>query len=120
MVLVDTSVWIDHFRNNSRQLSELLEQEATLMHPFVLGELACGNFKNRTEILSLLQALPSCARAEDQEVLHFIEQNELMGRGIGRVDMHLLAASRLCRCVLWTRDRKLRAVAEALDTAFQQ
>ena len=120
MVLVDTSVWIDHFRKTSRGLSQLLEQEEALLHSFVLGELACGNLKNRREITALLHALPSATKADDDEVLFFIERHTLMGRGIGLVDMHLLAACHMNGCLLWTKDRRLRTVAGEMNIEFSQ
>ena len=120
MVLVDTSVWIDHFRKTSLRLSELLEQEEVLLHSFVLGELACGNLQNRREIIALLHALPVAARADDDEVLFFIERHALMGRGIGLVDMHLLAACHMNGSLLWTRDKRLRAIAGEMNIEFSQ
>lgn len=116
MVLVDTSVWIDHFRSGKTGLSELLDDAGVLAHPFVIGELACGNLRARAEVLGLLQQLPQAPQASQQEVLVFIEQNTLMGRGIGFVDAHLLAATALAEGArLWTRDRRLRRVAEDLN-----
>ena len=88
MILVDTSIWIGHFRTFNRVLAGLLEREQVLLHPFVLGEIACGNLKNRVEILSLLQALPAASKADDDEIIFFIEQHALMGRGLGLVDVH--------------------------------
>ena len=92
MVLVDTSVWIDHFRKKGRRLSDLLEQEEVLLHSFVIGELACGNLQNRKEIISLLHALPLATKADDDEVLIFLERHAIMGRGVGLIDVHLLAS----------------------------
>ena len=120
MVLVDTSVWIDHFRKTSRSLSQLLEQEEVLLHSFVLGELACGNLKNRREIIALLHALPSATKADDDEVLFFIERHALMGRGIGFVDIHLLAACHMNGCLLWTRDKRLRTITDEMNIGFCQ
>ncbi len=116
MVLVDTSVWIDHFRAGDDDLAGLLDESAVLMHPFVLGELACGNLRNRQSLLSLLGALPAARVATDPEVLHFIERHRLMGRGIGYVDAHLLAATALSAPArLLTRDAALRTIATDLD-----
>ena len=116
MILVDTSVWIDHFRKGSAALAEALEREEVMTHPFVIGELACGNLKNRREVLGLLAALPSVVAASDEESLHFIEQRRLMGRGIGWVDVHLLASVVLSEATqLWTADQRLRAIAEELE-----
>lgn len=119
MILVDTSVWIDHFRKSGSLLAELLEQQEVLLHPFVLGELACGNLKDRKEIVSLLHALPTVVRAEDDEVLFFIERHKLMGKGIGLIDAHLMASCSLTGCALWTRDKRLLAVAREMNVSFQ-
>ena len=104
MVLVDTSIWIDHFRKANGTLASLLEAEAVVIHPFVLGELACGNLSNRKEIIALLHALPSASKAEDDEILLFIERHHLMGCGIGLMDVHLLASCALDVRLLLTRD----------------
>lgn len=105
MILVDTSVWIDHLRVGDAKLAELLNGSQVLMHPFVVGELACGNLHNRTELLALLNDLPRSALATDVEVLFFIERYALMGRGIGYIDAHLLAAVTLGGATkIWTRD----------------
>ncbi len=93
---------------------ERLEQQEIILHPFVLGELACGNLKNRKEIISLLHALPAVTRADDDELLFFIERHKLMGRGIGLVDAHLLASCSIDHCSLWTKDKRLLVLAEAL------
>ena len=119
MILVDTSVWVDHLRAGDAALEGLLNGSQVLMHPFVLGELACGNLRKRGEVLALLKDLPPAMVASDEEVLFFIERNTLMGRGIGYVDAHLLAAVALVSSTqLWTRDNRLRSVAEALNLAF--
>ena len=120
MVLVDTSVWIDHFRKQSKQLVSLLEEEEVVMHPFVLGELACGNLQNRREIIALLHAIPSVTQANDDEVLFFIERHALMGRGVGLIDLHLAASCHMDSCLLWTRDRRLKSIAEEMDIEFSQ
>jgi len=117
VILIDTSVWIDHFRKADRRLMDRLEQQEVVLHPFVLGELACGNLKNRKEIISLLHALPTVTRAEDDEFLFFIERHKLMGRGIGLVDAHLLASCYMTPCLLWTKDKRLRSVAEKMKIA---
>ncbi|MDZ7663014.1 type II toxin-antitoxin system VapC family toxin [Thiohalophilus sp.] len=119
MILVDTSVWVDHLRVGDATLEELLNHTRVLMHPFVLGELACGNLRNRGEVLQLLGDLPQATVASDAEVLFFIERHMLMGRGIGYVDAHLLAAVTLAGSTqLWTRDKRLRATAETLNLAY--
>ncbi len=119
MILVDTSVWIDHLRAGDDELVALLNGNRVLMHPFVLGELACGNLCNREEVLRLLKDLPCAAVATDAEVLFFIERHALMGRGIGYVDAHLLAAVTLDgSSQLWTRDKRLRALANEMALVY--
>jgi len=120
VVLVDTSVWIDHFRVASGTLSALLEMDEVAMHPFVLGELACGNLANRREIMALLHALPPVNKVEDDEVFLFLERHALMGRGLGLVDVHLLASCHLDGCRLWTKDKRLRTIATGMETKFSQ
>lgn len=119
MVLVDTSIWIDHFRRGLPALAEQLNAGAVVCHPFVVGELACGNLKNRGEILELLQTLCTCPVAAHEEVLHFIESNHLMGLGLGYIDAHLLASARLSGLPLWTLDRTLQTTAARLHIAWQ-
>src|SRR3990172_3934490 len=103
MILVDGSVWIDHLRAGELALAELLNTGQVLVHPFIVGELACGNLSNREAILSLLQDMPAVPIATDEEVLFFIERHGLMGRGIGYVDAHLLSAVCLAGTApLWT------------------
>ena len=118
MVLVDTSIWVTHFREGDRHLEALLLDAAVMCHPFIVGELACGNLRNRNEILSLLQALPIAPIIEFDEFLYFVDRNQLMGRGIGFVDVHLLASSQLAGIPLWTSDKKLMSVAIKLDLAY--
>lgn len=112
MILVDTSVWVEHLRRGLPRLASLLQEGEALIHPWVIGELACGNLRNRQAVLELLQGLPTATVASDAEVLLLIERDRLMGRGIGYVDVHLLASARLSHCRLWTQDRRLAAVAE--------
>ena len=112
MILVDTSVWVEHLRHGLPRLAMLLQGGEVLIHPWVIGELACGNLRNRSQVLELLQGLPAASVASDAEVLLLIERDRLMGRGIGYVDAHLLASARLSRCRLWTQDRRLAGVAE--------
>ena len=114
MILVDTSVWIAHFRKGGSGLAELLSEALVLVHPFVVGELACGDLRNRARILSDLEALPSAVSATHQEVMRLIEDRKLWGLGIGWVDGHLLASALLSNCQLWTLDTRLvRAAAAA-------
>jgi predicted nucleic acid-binding protein len=120
MILIDTSVWIDHFRKSSRALSSLLNQDEVLLHPFVLGELACGNLGNRTEIIALLHALPIVTKADDDEIIFFIERHALMGRGVGLIDMHLLASCHIEKCLLWTKDKRLKGVAVEMGIEYSQ
>ena len=120
MILVDTYVWIDHLRRGESKLAAALAEEQVLTHPFVIGELACGNLKNRTEVIPLLQRLPQAAVAADAEVLGFIERRGLIGRGIGYLDTHLLASAALSAAKLWTRDKRLAAVATTLELDFGQ
>lgn len=118
MILVDTSVWIDHLRAGDEPLAARLQAGEVLAHPWVIGELALGNLGQRQVILSSLRRLPQAAVATDEEVLLFIERNNLAGLGIGYVDAHLLASTRLSPgATLWTRDRRLSKVAEGLGLA---
>ena len=119
MILVDTSVWVDHLQRGDAELAGLLERGSVVVHPFVVGELACGSLADRATVLELLQDMPMAVVAESDEVLGFIERHRLHGRGIGYVDAHLLASTALTRgATLWTRDLRLRAAAEALGCAY--
>ncbi|HZE93006.1 MAG TPA: type II toxin-antitoxin system VapC family toxin [Rhizobacter sp.] len=118
MILVDTSVWVDHLRRGDAQLVELLERGAVAMHPFVVGEIACGSLTDRVSVLELLQDLPMAVVAENDEVLDFLERHRLHGKGIGYVDVHLLTAVALTEGArLWTRDKRLHATAVDLGCA---
>jgi hypothetical protein len=119
MVLVDTSIWISHFRENNSHLKKLLIDESVTCHPFIVGELACGNIKNRKEIILLLQALPQTLVAEGDEILAFIEHNKIMGIGIGLIDVHLLASALLTNLPLWTSDKKLRTTASKFNILYK-
>lgn len=112
MTLVDTSVWIQHFRAGNEQLRLLLENGEVLCHPFIIGELACGSGKNRHELLDLLNALPIAVVAEYDEVMHFLNERHLHGRGLGWIDLHLLASASMSKAMLWTIDRALKRAAE--------
>jgi predicted nucleic acid-binding protein len=119
MILVDTSVWVDHLRRGIPQLGSVLENSEVLMHPFVLGELACGNMANRSEVLRLLGDLPVAPVAAHIEALAFIDSHALMGRGVGYVDVHLLASVVLAAdAQIWTRDRRLAEVAKDLGLSY--
>lgn len=121
MILVDTSVWVDHLRKGEPKLSRALNAGQVLAHPFVIGELACGNLSARTEVLSLLRELPPAPVAADDETLGFIERHSLMGRGVGYLDVHLLASVALAGdAQLWTRDKRLAAVAANLEMKFEE
>jgi predicted nucleic acid-binding protein len=116
MILVDTSVWIDHLRTGDKRLSALLDAGAVLAHSFVIGEIALGHLRQRKTILSALQNLPRATVATEAEVLLFIEERSLMGLGIGYVDAHLLASTRLTAgSALWTRDKRLSGAAKRMN-----
>lgn len=118
MVLVDTSVWINHLRKTNKGLAELLQDGLVLIHPCIVGELACGNLKNRQEVLSLLRFLPLSTQVEHEEVMRFIESHKLMGRGLGYIDIHLIASSFLSNAELWTLDTRLADTSIKLGVAF--
>lgn len=120
MVLVDTSVWVDHWRQANSGLSQLLRQNRVVLHPFVLGELTLGVIAARTETLQDLLSLFTPRVAEHDEVVQLIERTPLWGRGIGWVDAHLLASALLDNLRLWSLDRRLAQVAQDLDVAFSR
>jgi len=117
MILVDTSIWVNHFRKGNSNLRLLLEEGKVLIHPFVIGELACGSLKNRDEILYLLNDLPCLRTIDHSEVMHLLETRRLFGSGIGWIDVHLLASALLSDSLLWTADRRLLTVAAKLGLA---
>jgi len=118
-VLVDTSIWIDHLRANNELLVMLLKQNKVLMHPMIRGELACGCLHHRGQFLSLLKDLPQSVEATHSEALYCLESNDLMGKGIGFIDLHLLASTFLMSDVLlWTRDRRLHKLAVSLNISW--
>lgn len=118
MVLVDTSVWISHLRDGNQELANLLNHGDVLCHPLVVGELACGNLKDRSTLLSFFQALPGGVEADHEEALAFIESNGLMGKGLGYVDIHLAASAVLSGATLWTLDKKLAQAADDLQIKY--
>ena len=115
MILVDTSVWIDHLRKGNARLRSLLVANAVLTHPFVVGELACRTLQARAAILEYLQELPAAVIADHREASSLLENERLQGRGIGWIDVHLLASARLSGARLWTLDESLSAVAASLN-----
>lgn len=120
MILVDTSIWIDHLRSGDPRLVALLQNGNVLGHPWVVGELALGSLSHRDEVLSLLRNLPQATVATDAEVLALIDRERLFGLGIGYVDAHLLASTRLSGGArLWTRDNRLRATAAQLEVDYR-
>ena len=119
MILPDTSVWIDHFHSEDLRLVALLDSREVLMHPMVIGELACGNLPNRDVALTRLKRLPISSVVSDDEVLFLIERHRLMGRGIGYIDTHLLASVEMSdSALLWTLDRRLRDAATELSISY--
>ena len=118
MVLVDTSAWVVHLRNGNSGLETLLNEGHVVCHPLVVGELACGNLKNRAEILSLLQALPVATQVEHEEVMKFIEDHTLIGKGLGYIDIHLIASAILTDIPLWTVDKKLNEISSKLGIGY--
>lgn len=119
MILVDTSVWIDHLKKEENHLVILLNNGLAMTHPMVVGELACGNLNNRGAILTMLKNLPQASVAPDDQVLRFIERNRLMGHGINYIDFHLLVATAFKETELWTRDKRLMDVATQLNLAYE-
>ncbi len=119
-ILVDTSVWVDHLRNKDEPLIHLLKQNQVLMHPMISGELACGYLHHRVHILELLNDLPQVSEATHGEALYCLEKHKLMGKGIGFIDLHLLAATLLAKnALLWTRDRRLRELSLGLNLCWE-
>jgi predicted nucleic acid-binding protein len=121
VIVVDTSVWVDHLRHGEAHLVQLLQEQRVEVHPFIIGELACGNLHARRQVLELLQSLPPRGACSDEEVLFFIERHGLMGKGIGYVDAHLLAATRVTPGRrLWSRDKRLQALAASLGLSHDE
>jgi len=118
MVLVDTSVWVRHLREGDSDLEQLLNNGEVMCHPYIVGELACGNMKNRREVLSLLQLLPLATLARHEEILQFIEMNHLMGKGLGYLDVHLAASAVLSGVPILSYDKKLNEVSGGLRIRY--
>jgi predicted nucleic acid-binding protein len=118
MVLADTSIWVSHFRDKNPPHKSLLMEGMIVCHPFVIGDLACGNLRNRKEILSLLEALPEATEASHEEILRLIETNQLMGIDLDYIDVHLLASALLSTALLWTKDKHLKEAANQLNIAY--
>lgn len=119
MVLVDTSIWVDHLRSGNHQLVQLLAQNQVCMHPMIIGELACGHLRNRVELLDLWRNLPTAVLCNHEEAMICLEANEIVGLGVGWVDVHLLASGLLTtNARLWTKDKRLKRVAEKLAIDF--
>jgi len=118
MILVDTSVWIDHFHHSDEALKKLLLSNQVCIHPFILGELSCGNISNRKEVLALLRTLWSVDMALDEEVFILIEDRKLYGKGLGFIDIHLLASAMIHQVPIWTRDKSLKRVAGELGIDY--
>jgi len=114
VTLVDTSVWVDHFRHGVDGLRVLLERGEVLCHPFIIGELASGSIANRVEVLSLLRALPESMIADHDEAMHFLHERHLHGQGVGWIDVHILTSASLSKSKLWTRDHALKRAAEKM------
>jgi hypothetical protein len=118
MILVDTSVWVEHLRQGHGELASLLLQAEVVSHRFVIGELACGFIRNRNEVLFLLRKLPTAIEADHDEVMDFMQENQLMGKGLGWIDVHLMASAFLSQAPLWTLDAKLGREASRLGIAY--
>ena len=118
MILADSSIWIDHLRFANQELDSLLARWEVSCHPCVIGELACGNMSDRKKRIQLLQELPQAPVAGHAEVLHFIERHNLMGRGVGYIDMQLLASTAIDSGLLWTLDRRLNELAASLGLSY--
>jgi predicted nucleic acid-binding protein len=118
LILVDTSVWIKHLREGDQNLIRLLEQGLVACHPFIIGEIACGGIKNRYEIISLLNDLPSTDILDHYDIMEFIENRKIMNKGIGYIDVHLLGSALVSETPLWTLDKVLREIANQLSIEY--
>ena len=120
MILVDTSVWVSHFRVGNSELKQLLNDGDVISHPLIIGELACGNIQNRVEILILLSSLPTAMEVGHDEALTFIEKKRLMGKGLGYIDVHLLASALLSNVSIWSFDGKLNRISTELNINYKR
>ena len=120
MVLVDTSVWVDHLRSGDARLQEALYAGNVITHPFVIGELACGNLRQRLKVLRLLESLPIATVATHKDALTLLDAHRLYGKGLGYIDVHLLSSARLGHDKLWTRDKSLQSAASSLKILFKE
>jgi len=120
MILVDTNVWVNHFNDTDAELVTNLNIGSVACHPYIIGEIACGKLQKRKQILNLFESLPSAPVLEPEEIVAFIEARKLMGKGLGYVDMHLLASTVLAGLKLWTEDRKLKREAEILGVSYKR
>ena len=118
MIIVDTSVWVEHFRRGDATLVDLLNRNRVLAHSFVIGELSLGNLNARSATMGLLNALPMASVASDEEILHIIATKRLAGHGIGLVDAHLIASAMMETAQIYTRDKKLGQIAQQLKLKF--
>ncbi|MBN1848768.1 MAG: PIN domain-containing protein [Deltaproteobacteria bacterium] len=118
LILVDTSVWIEHLREGDQNLIQLLERGLVACHPFIIGELACGGIKNRYEIINLLNDLPSTDMLDHDDIMEFIERRKIMNKGLGYIDFHLLASALVSETPLWTFDKALRKIANQLSIGY--
>jgi predicted nucleic acid-binding protein len=118
MILADTTIWVDHFRAADPHLADLLNQDEILVHPWTIGEIACGSFANRVRAIEFLQNQPQASPASHEEVLLFLNAHSAFGRGIGYVDAHLLTAALAIRCKLWTRDKRMGEIAQQLNLSY--
>lgn len=117
MLLADTSIWIEHFRGGNVGLAETLASSTILIHPFIVGELSCGNLHNRSQVFADLNALPRVTCASTDEVLRLVENRRLWGKGLGWIDCHLLASALIANCQLWTLDKALLKIAREIGIA---
>ncbi len=118
MVLVDTSVWVDHLRFGNPRLASMLEEDAVYCHPFVIGELACGHIPDRARTLRDIGTLPQTCLADHEEVMAIIEAHQLMNLGVGYIDVHLVASARLSGIPIWTRDQAIKKAAAKLGVLY--